>query len=236
MNATDAQKVVEQFKTAIFNDVRHSALLRNTGEPRVDDNRMFYLLLPFLNGEKQDSDAVIVGIVHAALAAHDLIEEKDATTKEQQLMVLAGDYYSGRYYQILAETGNIRLIRALSSAIVARCEQKVRGYEQGAITFQDWLISIEMAETALIEAYFNEKSFTQYTTIMKKGILLIRLFEEQQAIGRLAEKLKVNDVQREITDAIQVVQQTFTTEVQQSALSSELKELVLKCGMKKSEV
>ena len=36
-------------------------------------------------------------------AAHDLVKEDNATSKEQQLQVLAGDYYSGRYYQVTSE-------------------------------------------------------------------------------------------------------------------------------------
>jgi len=52
MNATYIQNSIAQLKTEIFMDVRHRTLQKYTGVPVLDENQLFYLLIPFLNGEE----------------------------------------------------------------------------------------------------------------------------------------------------------------------------------------
>jgi len=85
MNATYIQNSIAQLKTEIFMDVRHRTLQKYTGLPVLDENQLFYLLVPFFNGEEWQQEereaAITVGIVYAALAAHDHIKELNATSK-----------------------------------------------------------------------------------------------------------------------------------------------------------
>lgn len=184
MDATYIQKNINQLKTNIFMHVRHRTLLQYTGEPVLNEEQLFYLLLPFFNGEnwtdKMDKSIITVGIVHSSLSEHEKINESDATSKEQQLTVLSGDYYSGRYYQILAESGNITLIRKISEGIVQRCEQQVRVYENKSYTFRQWLESLTVIETALIKSFYTAYNFNQYLPIVENCLLLLRLFEEDK--------------------------------------------------------
>lgn len=182
MDATYIQNSIKQLKTDIFMDVRHRTLQKYTGKPVLDENQLFYLLVPFFNGEHWQQErkeaAITVGIVYAALAAHDHIKELDATSKDQQLTVLAGDFYSGRYYEILAVSGNVALIRSLSKGIVARCEHQIKVYEQEKCTVEQWFESIENIEAGLIVQFFELYTFIQYVAIVKKSLLLLRLERE----------------------------------------------------------
>ncbi|MDM5247343.1 MULTISPECIES: heptaprenyl diphosphate synthase component 1 [unclassified Lysinibacillus] len=182
MNATYIQNSIAQLKTEIFMDVRHRTLQKYTGVPVLDENQLFYLLVPFLNGEEwqqeQREAAITVGIVYAALAAHDHIKEFDATSKEQQLTVLAGDFYSGRYYEILAMSGNVGLIRSLSQGIVARCEHQIKVYETEKRSIEQWFASISNIESGLISKFFELYSFSEYIPIMEKSLLILRLERE----------------------------------------------------------
>jgi len=187
MNATYIQNSIAQLKTEIL-DVRHRTLQKYTGVPVLDENQLFYLLIPFLNGEEwqqeQQEAAITVGIVYAALAAHDHIKELDATSKEQQLTVLAGDFYSGRYYEILAMSGNVALIRNLSQGIVARCENQIKVYENKQRTMEQWYTSMSTIESGLIAQFFDLYSFGEYIPLIEKSLLILRLEKEWTAYQR----------------------------------------------------
>ncbi len=182
MDATYIQGSIEQLKTNIFMHVRHRTLLQYTGTPVLNENQLFYLILPFLNGEKWseyiDISAITVGIVHASLYEHDKIHETNATTKEQQLTVLSGDYYSGRYYEILAHSGNITLIRQLSEGIVNRCEHQIKVYESNETSLEQWFDTISVIQTELIRRFYQVFNFEQYSSLMHTGLLLLQLKEE----------------------------------------------------------
>lgn len=182
MDATYIQGSIEQLKTNIFKHVRHRTLLQYTGAPVLNENQLFYLLLPFLNGEEWnehiDKSAITVGIVHASLYEHDKINETNATSKEQQLTVLSGDYYSGRYYEILAHLGNITLIRELSEGIVNRCEHQIKVYESNQNSLDQWFNTISVIQTELIKRFYLVFNFEQYSSLMHTGLLLLQLKEE----------------------------------------------------------
>ncbi|QCR32162.1 heptaprenyl diphosphate synthase component 1 [Lysinibacillus sp. SGAir0095] len=182
MVATYIQQSIEQLKTNIFMHVRHRTLIQYTGSPLLDENQLFYLLLPFLNGEKWDEQiqesAITVGIVHASLSEHDKISETNATSKEQQLTVLSGDYYSGRYYEILAHSGNITLIRQLSEGIVTRCEHQIKLYESTQYTINEWYQITSGIQTELIKRFYQVYQFEQYSSFMHTALLLLQLRKE----------------------------------------------------------
>lgn len=188
MNATYIQNSIAQLKTEIFMDVRHRTLQKYTGLPVLDENQLFYLLVPFFNGEEWQQEereaAITVGIVYAALAAHDHIKELNATSKEQQLTVLAGDFYSGRYYEILAMSGNVALIRNLSQGIVARCEHQIKVYEAEKRSIEQWFASITNIESGLISKFFELYSFGNYIPMVEKGLLILRLERELSTYQR----------------------------------------------------
>lgn len=182
MDATYITKAIEQLKTNISMHVRHRALLHYTGEPILDRNQLFFIQLPFLNGEEWDENRSIstttVGIVHASLVEHDQIQEQNATSKKQQLTVLSGDYYSGRYYQLLAHTGNVLLIQKLSKGIINRCEHQISVYESYKRNFSQWIESLSVIECELIEQFYDVYGFQAYTPLLKETLTIIRIQQE----------------------------------------------------------
>ena len=182
MDATTIGQAVGQFKTSILDSIRHNTLLKYTGTPLLNEQQLFFLLLPKLNGEAWNDDitksAITVGIVHSSLAEHNKIHVTNAESKEQQLTVLSGDYYSGRYYQLLAQMGNIPLIRQLSKAIVARCEHEITVYEEQTRAFYKWIDSLTVIETALIERFYHLYQYDHYRALMQQTLIVTRLQRE----------------------------------------------------------
>lgn len=182
MDATFIEKHIKQLKMDIYRHVQHKTLLKYTGNPLVNENQLFYMLLPFFNGETWDNGkyegTITVGIVQASLNEHGLIDELDATSKKQQLTVLSGDYYSGRYYEILAKSGNIPLLRQLSEGVVLRSEHEIRVYEQSQYTFDEWMHTLTIIESEFISRFYRRYNYEKYQSIMEKCLLALRLEKE----------------------------------------------------------
>lgn len=230
MDATYIQNTIVKLKTDIFMHVRHRTLLKHLDEPAIDENRLFYLLLPLFNKENWTEEhyesAITVGIIYSALATHDEIQELNATSKEQQLKVLAGDFYSGRYYEILAHSGNIPLIQKLSQGIVKRCENQIKVYEANEYTFEEWLQTLVVIESELIEQFFRLYNFEQYIPVIQKGLLLSRLREELMCLNNG----KQTSIMKAIAVALenQIPSVSLEQQLQQSILelSSEMEHLL----------
>lgn len=95
--------------------------------PEYPDFRTRLLYL-FLHKEAESKElnelvALVTSLVQMGLDTHDLVqnttgEGQDAEpVRSKQLKVLAGDYFSGRFYQLLAQAGRVDMILHLSQAI-----------------------------------------------------------------------------------------------------------------------
>jgi len=96
------------------------------------------LLFAFLgrNGTeagKQEVYALATSLVQMALETHDLvpvtnIAKGKAEARSRQLKVLAGDYFSARFYQLLAQAGQIEMVGLLSQAVCDVNRMKMNFY------------------------------------------------------------------------------------------------------------
>lgn len=110
------------------------------------------LLFAFLNGNSKLSSSselytLATSLVQLALDTHDLvtassdIKEKKAA-RSRQLKVLAGDYFSSRFYHLLAQAGQIDMIKQLAGAICEVNRLKMNTYmkmKQLKLTAEDYI-------------------------------------------------------------------------------------------------
>lgn len=186
MNAANMEQLVTELKDEIYNKLHHRTLLAYTGHPPIWDDQLFYLLLPKANGEQWTKQHQIaaqsVAMIQTALTTHDLVKEKQATSKAQQLMVLAGDYYSGMYYDTLAKLPDIQFVQKLSNAVAEISEHKTAFYEAKECTLQEWILRYEIIVSRAVEQFMHHFEFTAYIELMKKGMLLSRLSAELKKV------------------------------------------------------
>ena len=179
MNATHTNETLINLKKEIKHEIHHHILWKYTGEPVIQDEQLFFMMLPFLDGkvfdEKAKKSVMAVAIVHASLAEHEKIKENSAYEKDQQLTVLSGDYYSGMYYQLLAKAGNIQLIQALATGIILRCEQHIKIYEDQPIHQADFNEMLEVVESELIMNFYDSIGAEAYKELVKEALTLIGL-------------------------------------------------------------
>lgn len=248
MNEALIKQHIKQYKDGIFKQVQHSTLLKYTGAPVIDEERLFFTLLPLFNGEEwdesQSKSAIAVTLIFSALAAHDLVKELNATTKEQQLQVLAGDYYSGKYYQLLASDKQLDLIQQLSDGVATISEQKTRFYDRQLYSFEEIIQSIQLIESKSIEQLYEYYSFHEYVFVMKESLLLIALKRELEAyekggkpfyISKSSQlQANINLLQVEIEKVESLLKEEITnSELLQDQLKGQLLDKLMRCTLEK---
>ena len=186
--------------------VRQPILERDVGEVDVDKAKVFFLLLPLLNGEKwtdfTNAAAVAVGAVHIAFDAHDTIHHNDATSPLQQLTVLSGDHFSGIHYKILAALPDIYFIRTLSTTIGEINELKTNSYKRTPKDVNELLETVESIETSCIANFLHSYGFSEYIPLASTALSLIALDSamkqtEKRNIPDILEwKLNRNDLEQ----------------------------------------
>ena len=166
----------------VLKAIKQRTLEKYTEGPSVERERLFFLLLPFLDGKYWSADieqtAKTVSIVYAALHAHDQVKEDIMASKKQQLTVLAGDFYSGIYYQMLSNMDNIEMIRRLATAIIRVSERKASFYDDVLRPIEVVDEQIQVNEIELIEAFYRYYGYEEYTKLAKAMMSYLRYAEE----------------------------------------------------------
>ncbi|HSJ38517.1 MAG TPA: heptaprenyl diphosphate synthase component 1 [Planococcus sp. (in: firmicutes)] len=169
MNDIQIHSKITLMEIDVLQALHQRTLEKYTAGPSIDRARLFFLLLPFFDGKQWSEDvedsAKTVAIVYAALHAHDQVKEDSPISKSQQLTVLAGDFYSGIYYQMLSNTNNIKLIQLLASGIIAVSEKKATLFEKTAMSAAGVESAAEVIETRLLSIFYDHYGYSQYKAI-----------------------------------------------------------------------
>lgn len=116
----------------------YDMIRKHTDVPALPDARL-RLLHAFLEASDSAAGSEVFGTVTALLQTgldiHDRVAPGDDSEEEQamrsrQLKVLAGDYYSSRFYELLAAAGEIEMIAELSRAIADVNRGKMELYQR----------------------------------------------------------------------------------------------------------
>lgn len=128
----EVRLIIEQ----IYKRSTHSYVEYYVDVPSMAENRLELLYLFLLEQGMTKERAVIfctaTGLVQLGLDMHEHVkneyEQTQTAERSRQLTVLAGDYYSARYYHLLAQNSEIKAIQVLSGAIQRVNEAKMRLY------------------------------------------------------------------------------------------------------------
>ncbi|MBO0999142.1 heptaprenyl diphosphate synthase component 1 [Bacillus sp. SD075] len=189
LNITDD---IRQLKRLIETKAQHPYLLKYIQKPSLDEDKLILLWGLFndldVTSEKRNQYIISTMLVQVALDTHEIVSnsgegiELPEVLKNRQLQVLAGDYYSGLYYQGLASVGNVDMIRILSSAIKKINDNKIILYQQGSIhDVPTLLMTIKAIEASLIHKladYYKEPAWIE---ISEELLLLKRLHAEKSS-------------------------------------------------------
>jgi len=181
---------VIELKESIKSKAYHPYLQKILDEPKIDEDKLMLLAGLFCELEKSSdeihTDMLSTMMVQVALDTHELVTvssqgiESGDELKNRQLNVLAGDYYSGLYYQLLATSGNVILIRILSSGIKEINEHKISLYQKAFTDEGNLLSSIKIIESALIQKLADYFKKPEWMELAGAVLLLNRLHLEKK--------------------------------------------------------
>ncbi|MGJ7909367.1 heptaprenyl diphosphate synthase component 1 [Neobacillus sp. LXY-1] len=142
--------VKEKVEKSVFD----TYLLKYIETPLIDEDKLLILIsimewlkVPYNEMENFAHSTMLIQI---ALDTHEHISKYKVDDKTRELTVLTGDYYSGLYYKLLAESENIMLIRALSQGIKEVNENKISVYHKDSKEIETLMTSLKMIESSII--------------------------------------------------------------------------------------
>jgi heptaprenyl diphosphate synthase len=177
------QEMVSETKMLLYKEVTHSFLNENIDTVHIDDVELAIVqaVLQQMNisQEKVYHYAVTLMLIQVALDTHEKVSDKSEKTRlNRQLTVLAGDYYSGLYYYLLAKEKDIALIRSLAEGISEINEYKIRIHTNHELTYDEWIHSVAHIESALLEKLCEHFNLDENITKVRTLLLLNRLQKE----------------------------------------------------------
>ncbi|NNU90431.1 heptaprenyl diphosphate synthase component 1 [Anoxybacillus sp. CHMUD] len=123
------QQQIEQVRTRIQRAIAHSYVDRYIQPRMIDEDRISFALSMLRSAQVEENIALdyvfAMMLIQLALDTHDEVDEQQIS-QQKQLTVLAGDLYSGLYYDFLARRHDISLIRRFAEAIKEINIQKIR--------------------------------------------------------------------------------------------------------------
>lgn len=155
-----ASMEIKNLKILIKEKMKHPFLEKFIEKPVIDEEKLF-ILAALMNNAKLPNDKkknyiITTMLVQMALDMHDLVpgtnrmNESGPERKNRQLTVLAGDYYSGLYYFLLAEMEDFAMIQTLASAIKDINEYKMKLYYLETGSIHDFIHIAKKIESLLI--------------------------------------------------------------------------------------
>lgn len=172
--------------------LQHTYLKQFIKEPFIDEEKLFllaYLLQDMdLTTEKKEKYIITTMLVQIALDTHDYvpteqahdIDEQDRIQK--QLTVLAGDYYSGLYYFLLAEIGDVKMIRTLANVIKEINELKMELYYDPSTSISKSAELLGNVQSLLIKRMSTFANERELTALVGEWLLILKLTKEKNML------------------------------------------------------
>lgn len=179
--------------------LQHPYVEKFVKKPFVDEDKLE--ILDYIYQQVQipttikQQHIITIMLVQIALDTHEQIpnQNKESTMQEteKQLSVLAGDYYSGLYYLLLAEIEEVKLVQVLASAIRIINEHKVSLFYDDVRSIHELFDIICQIESTLFTEVANYLCVDkQIIEVIQEVLLLHRLQEEQAGDGMMSHYIR----------------------------------------------
>jgi heptaprenyl diphosphate synthase len=177
---------VKEIKMNFYSLTKHLYLQKYIPEPVIDDDKVRFLYA-MLSKRLSNSEAKMFTIsallLQAALDVHDEVSlqpiTSDSLRKNRQLTVLAGDYYVGLYYYLLAEKKHVPMIRVFSKSIQEINEHKMNLYDSDEFTYEEIQLNISQIESVLMQNMADYFEQADWKEVMKDFFYLKKLLSEK---------------------------------------------------------
>lgn len=186
----DIRQKLTDIKELVRQKIIHPYLIKFIEAPYIDDDKILILILIMdhleLSYKQIQNYALSTMLVQIALDTHDHIsniskmDEENADQSTRQLTVLAGDYYSGLYYKLLADSDDISIIRVLASGIKEVNEHKIFVYQKEFDGIDKLMTSIKIIESSLYTKLSDYFQVSFWNEIVSNFLFVKRLLIEKK--------------------------------------------------------
>jgi heptaprenyl diphosphate synthase len=194
---TDIKEQVEQ-------KVFHPYLLKYIETPVIDEDKLLILVSIMdrleLSYNELKNYAMTTMLIQIALDTHEHISNAHVDDINRQLTVLAGDYYSGLYYKLLAESEDINMIKELSKGIKLVNEHKVSVYQKELNGIDNLMTSIKRIESSLLVKFSDCFKVDLWNEFVGNLFFFKRLLHEKKLFIQAGNSL-VFEILKELTIA-----------------------------------
>lgn len=178
---------LSEVKGRIEQKVLHPYLIKFIKTPYIDEDKLLLLITIMdqleLSDKQRENYALATMLIQIALDTHEQISNEKINGIPQitsrQLTVLAGDYYSGLYYKLLADSEDIFMINVLAGGIKEVNEHKISVFQQEFDGIEKLMASIKIIESSLITKIIDYFHVNVWYEIVSNLLLVKRLLSEK---------------------------------------------------------
>lgn len=216
MSVQNSDIEIAQLKEEIQQKIHHPYLMKFIKAPSIDEDKLV-LLYSFMrqarvNKKEMSNIIVAVMLVQIALDTHDSVsvdkvEEDSLEMKSRQLTVLAGDYYSGLYYYLLAQFNDIPIIQILAEAIKVINEQKIKVY-RNKMTVEEFLNSVQIVESFLLQKTARFYHIPSMEEIVSDFCLMKRMMSERNQFLQTGTSILFEVIKKDLSESVHYSKQS----------------------------
>lgn len=185
----DIQQKIIEIKDQVAEKVTHPYLAQFIPEPYIDEDKLLLLVSILeqmdLSNSQLKNYAVTTMLIQIALDTHEHVSNTPIAEKEKtsqttrQLTVLAGDYFSGLYYKILADSDEIPMINLLAQGIREVNEHKISVNQKEFDGIEKLMTSVRMIESSLISKLIDFFHLKKWNDVTANLLFIKRLLLEK---------------------------------------------------------
>ncbi|PLT28329.1 heptaprenyl diphosphate synthase component 1 [Peribacillus deserti] len=197
-NTTELKKIIEEA-------INHPYLLEYIDKPEIDLVKLEFLMVLFNQTDMTDREkkqtVLAAMLVQMALDTHEKVtlsipgEDTSDFLKSRQLTILAGDYFSGLYYSILAGLEKVDYISCLAAGIKDVNENKIKLYQAVHTNAAELIDSIKAIEAALVCKAADACAQPSYKQLFSDILLIKRLYDEKNYCSQGLKTIVLNQIE-----------------------------------------
>ncbi|MFT8321537.1 MAG: heptaprenyl diphosphate synthase component 1 [Bacillus sp. (in: firmicutes)] len=224
----NTQEMVDKVREEIFKKISHAYLFQHIPKPYVDEDKLLLTVAALNDSKLSDKEVEIYAmttmLIQIALDTHELVTNNSISgeiEKNRQLTVLAGDYYSGHYYKLLADVGDITMIKIFAEAIKEINEHKIILYQQSAGNLKQLLNSIEIVEFSLLNKLLTRFELEEWKEYSRHILVINRLLREKNTYLQTGKSIVLERMSLEKKNAKASRKSTILHNLENTLLSAE---------------
>jgi heptaprenyl diphosphate synthase len=182
----DFQRKIADVKEKVEERLLHPYMFQFINTPVLDEDKLLLLVSILdqckLSNKVLENYSITTMLLQVALDTHEQVTNTSANNevlKQRQLTVLAGVYYSGLYYKLLAECNDVQAIRMLAQGIKTINDKKIIVYQKNISEIDTLMNNVKLIESSLIDQFTDYFRLVGWNGIVENFLFIKRLSKEK---------------------------------------------------------